>query len=247
MNNAVLDKDIAIVIPARYQSSRFPGKPLVDILGVSMIRRVWQQCIKALPCDQVYVATDSTRIAESCEECGIQVLMTSEDCLTGTDRVYEASKQIDAKLIINVQGDEPLIEPSDIVKVVQESKNNPGQVINAMCPLVDEESFRNTTIPKVVFREDRRLLYMSRAGIPTTKDHELADAWKQVCIYAFPDSALEKFAQTKKKTYFESIEDIEILRFLELGVEVKMVEVSQSSIAVDVPADVIKVEEALRA
>jgi len=241
----ILDDDIAIVIPARYQSSRFPGKPLVDIHGVSMICRVWRQCTKTLPSTQVFVATDSNEIADHCEECGIQVLMTSDTCLTGTDRVYEASKQINAKMIVNVQGDEPLIEPNDIQMVIQESKKNPDQIINAMCPLTDEDDFTSTTVPKVVFRQDRRLLYMSRAGIPTNKYHEFTESWKQVCIYAFPTAALEQFSQIKKKSHFESIEDIEILRFLEMGLDVKMVEVSQSSIAVDVPADVAKVEEAL--
>ena len=247
MSIEILDDDIAIIIPARYQSSRFPGKPLVDIRGVSMICRVWRQCIKALPRKQVFVATDSKEIAEHCSECGIQVLMTSDTCLTGTDRVYEASKQIDAKIFINVQGDEPLIQPSDIQLVIQEAKKNPDQIINAMCPLVDEEDFRSSTVPKVVFRKDKRLLYMSRAGIPTNKNHEFLDSWKQVCIYSFPSAALEKFSQTQQKTHFESIEDIEILRFLEIGFDVKMVKVSRSSIAVDVPADVAKVERVLDA
>jgi len=243
----ILDDDIAIIIPARYQSSRFPGKPLVDILGMSMICRVWRQCIKVLPSTQVFVATDSKEIADHCEECGIQVLMTSDTCLTGTDRVYEASKQINAKMVVNVQGDEPLIDPSDIHLIIQESKKNPDKIINAMCRLASEEDFRSTTIPKVVFRQDRRLLYMSRAGIPTNKNHDFIASWKQVCIYAFPAAALKKFSQTKKKSHFESIEDIEILRFLEMGFDVQMVEVSQSSIAIDVPADVDKVEKVLHA
>jgi len=113
--------------------------------------------------------------------------------------------------------------------------------------LSNELDYRSTTVPKVVFRMDGRLLYMSRSAIPTDKEHTFTEAWKQVCIYAFPLSALEHFAGMDNKTPLESIEDIEILRFLELGYEVKMVEVSQSSIAVDVPEDVKRVEEAIHA
>lgn len=237
--------DAAIIIPARYQSTRFPGKPLVNILGISMIRRVWNQCVKALPSEYVFVATDSEEIAMHCKEQNIQVIMTSSACLTGTDRVYEASKQINAKTVINVQGDEPLIEPEDILTVLDAANSHPDQIINAMCPVLCESDFRSATVPKVVFRQDGRLLYMSRSAIPTGKNHEFNEAWKQVCIYAFPTEALKKFAEHGRKTPNESIEDIEILRFLELGFEVKMIQVSQSSIAVDLPDDLRKVEEVI--
>ena len=239
--------DTAIIIPARYQSSRFPGKPMVDILGVSMIHRVRQQCVKALPCEHVFVATDSEEIAEHCSGYDIQVLMTSSDCLTGTDRIYEASEQINAETIINVQGDEPLVDPEDILAVIAAAEKHPDQIINAMCPVLSEQDYRSTTVPKVVFRPDGRLLYMSRSSIPTDKSNSFSKAWKQVCIYAFPSTALECFANVSCKTPLESIEDIEILRFLELGYDVKMIEVSLSSIAVDVPEDVGRVEEAIRA
>lgn len=239
--------DIAIIIPARYQSSRFPGKPLVSILGVSMINRVWKQCVKALPRESVFVATDSEEIASHCVEHGIQVIMTSSNCLTGTDRIYEASTKINANIIINVQGDEPLVDPEDIRKVIEAAEEHPDQIINAMCPVLSEQDYRSTTVPKVVFRPDGRLLYMSRSAIPTDKNMKFRKAWKQVCIYAFPTEALECFANEKCKTPLEEIEDIEILRFLELGYDVKMIEVSISSIAVDVPADIERVEEALHA
>lgn len=239
--------DASIIIPARYKSSRFPGKPLVDILGVSMIHRVWQQCVKALPSECVYVATDSDEIAKHCSINNIQVLMTSSNCMTGTDRIYEASKQINAKTIINVQGDEPLVDPRDILAVIEAAKRDPEQIINAMCPILSEQDYRSTTVPKVVFRPDGRLMYMSRSSIPTDKTNSFSKAWKQVCIYAFPPSSLESFANVSGKTPLESIEDIEILRFLELGYDVKMIEVSTSSIAIDVPEDVERVEEAIRA
>jgi len=235
----------AIIIPSRYQSSRFPGKPLVDILGKSMIHRVWEQCIQVLPKECVFVATDSKDIAEHCKKYGIQIIMTSSDCLTGTDRVYEASKQINVRTVINVQGDEPLIKPEDIRAVIAQSEEYPNQIINAMCPILSDDDFRSTTVPKVVFRPDGSLLYMSRSAIPSDKTNSFKKAWKQVCIYAFPQIALEAFSSETSKTPLENIEDIEILRFLELGYDVNMIEVSLSSIAVDVPEDVKKVESAI--
>lgn len=234
-----------IIIPARYKSSRFPGKPLKLIHNIPMIVRVWNQCIKALSKDNIYVATDDEQIKNCCIENGIQYLMTSDSCLTGTDRVYEASKLVDADLYINVQGDEPLIDPLDIKAVIKNAEENPGTVINAMCKINTEIDYRSLTVPKVVFREDSRLLYMSRAAIPSNKDNQFHSAWKQVCIYAFTRASLELYASRDKKTFFENQEDIEILRFLELGLEVKMVEVSESSIAVDVPDDITRVENEL--
>ena len=234
-----------IIIPARYQSSRFPGKPLIPILGKPMIVRVWERCIKVLPPDNVYVATDDDRIFNCCKDRGINVLMTSENCLTGTDRVFEASKMVEADIIINVQGDEPLICEQDIQTVIDMAKEHPKSVINAMCQIKDERDFRSSTVPKVVARPDGRLLYMSRAAIPTDKVFGFHQAKKQVCIYAFPLKALSDFANVGSKTPLEAIEDIEILRFLELGFEVMMVEVSVSSVAVDIPDDLKRVEAIL--
>jgi 3-deoxy-manno-octulosonate cytidylyltransferase (CMP-KDO synthetase) len=239
------DLKFVIVIPARFQSSRFPGKPLVDLCGKSMLQRVWGQCIKAMPAVDVYIATDNLKIYEHCEKHNMQVIMTSNKCLTGTDRVFDASKQINADIFINVQGDEPLIEPNDILMVVKESSQNPKSIINAMCSIQNENDFYSSTVPKVVTGPDNRLLYMSRAAIPTNKKHAFLSAKKQVCIYAFPKSSLEKFSSIKVKTPLEDIEDIEILRFLELGYDVKMVNVSSSAIAIDIPEDVERVKAIL--
>lgn len=240
-----MQKDFIIVIPARYSSSRFPGKPLAMIDGKSMIQRVWERCCEAVDEKLVYVATDDERISQHCVQRGIQCLKTSENCLTGTDRVYEVSTLVDAKCYINVQGDEPLLEPQDILKVIAEAARKPNDIINAMCHLELESDFRSSSVPKVVSRPDGRLLYMSRAAIPTTKSFEFKSAFKQVCIYAFPKIALKSYASVNKKTTLEAIEDIEILRFLELGYEVSMIKVSSSSIAVDFPEDIRRVEEVL--
>ena len=235
-----------VIIPARYQSSRFPGKPLVNIAGREMILRVWERCCLAVPASDVYVATDDERIRSCCASAGVQVLMTGSECLTGTDRVYEASLQVEADLYLNVQGDEPLLDPDDILAVIDAARKNPGTILNAMAPIREEVDFRSNTVPKVVARPDGRLLYMSRAPIPTNKQHGFVSAMKQVCIYGFTAEALKAFASRASKTPLEAIEDIEILRFLELGFDVQMITVSESAIAVDVPADVERVEQALR-
>lgn len=236
-----------IIIPARYRSSRFPGKPLVQICGKSLVRRVWDRCVKALPEQDVYVATDDERIATHCTQQGIRVLMTSSTCLTGTDRVYEAAQQVEADVYINVQGDEPMIMPSDILAVMDVARTSPGSVVNAMCPIAIESDFYSPFVPKVVSCPDGRLLYMSRAAIPSTKSHGFVTANKQVCIYGFTKKALEAFYIHGRKTALEEIEDIEILRFLELGFEVKMIPVSGASLAVDIPEDVIRVAAAINA
>lgn len=235
------------IIPARYQSSRLPGKPLVDLCGTPMIIRTYQRCLKAVPANKIYVATDDERIQSVCVQCGIQVIMTSKDCLTGTDRVAEAASKVDADIYINVQGDEPLFNPNDLMHLIEFADKYPDQIVNGYCAISDEVLFRSGSIPKVVMRPDGRLLYMSRAPIPTNKNFDFVKSWRQVCAYAFPAKAIQAFAIRKKKSPLEEIEDIEILRFLELGFEVRMIEMSDASIAVDTPEDVIKVEKAIQA
>jgi 3-deoxy-manno-octulosonate cytidylyltransferase (CMP-KDO synthetase) len=237
----------AIVIPARRDSSRLPGKPLLALDGIPMIVRTYRQCAQAAPADRIVVATDCELICATCEQAGIRTLMTSSECLTGTDRVAEVAGRIQADTYINVQGDDPLFNPQDLRLLIDAAAAAPEAVINGYCPVASVEDFRNPSIPKVVVRPDGRLLYMSRAAIPITKHGQFRRAWRQVCAYAFPQQALQAFAAVSRKTPLEEIEDIEILRFLELGFEVRMVQMSDQSIAVDTPADVLRVEQALRA
>jgi 3-deoxy-manno-octulosonate cytidylyltransferase (CMP-KDO synthetase) len=206
-----------------------------------MIQRVWEKCAEATSPDSVLVATDDDRIMKHCKDHKMQVLLTSNNCLTGTDRLCEVAQKRKAKVYINVQGDEPLISPEDIKAVIQASQKEPKITINAMCQINEEADFRNPNVPKVITQKDGRLLYMSRAPIPTNKKLEFEKAMKQVCIYAYPRDVLIAFGSLKEKTPLESIEDLEILRLLELGYEVKMIEVSGSSVAVDTPDDLDKV------
>jgi len=236
---------VSLVIPARYRSSRFPGKPLAPIAGVSLVRRVWERCTRAVDQADVHVATDDERIADHCRSFGANVIMTSEACLTGTDRVAEAARSLAADVILNVQGDEPLIEPGDVRAVLEGFLARPAAVACGMCPIESMEDYESRTVPKVVTRPDGTLLYMSRAPIPASKVRGLPTCRRQVCIYAFGPGHLAAFAAAGRKTPLEEIEDIEILRFLESGTEIRMVELGPGSVAVDVPADVARVEALL--
>lgn len=233
--------NILIVIPARYQSSRFPGKPLVDIHGKSMLQHVWEKCVQAIGPERVIVATDDSRIELHCKKTGIKVMLTSENCLTGTDRVYEVALKKKADVYINVQGDEPLISPYDIKTIIHYADCEPSIVFNAMCPIKNEQDYRNPNVPKVVVSLNGELLYMSRAPIPTDKQYRFNRSMKQVCIYAFPRDVLLEYGSFGNKTPLEAIEDLEILRLLEMGHTIKMVEVSSSSVSVDTLEDLKQV------
>ncbi len=232
------------VIPARYNSSRFPGKPLVDLNGTPMIIRVAKIVEESIGKNNTYVATDDNRIKSVVESYGYNAVMTSTKCLTGTDRIYDFSKKIDADIYINIQGDEPLLNPLDILKIIKVKKQNPDYVVNGMCNLKLEENPCNINIPKVLVNKHNDLIYMSRLPIPGVKSPNsnlTPNFKKQVCIYAFSKKQLEAFGNQRKKSTYEKFEDIEILRFFDLNIPVKMVDTTGSSLAVDIKDDVEKV------
>tara|TARA_B100001971_G_C18250718_1_gene577983 strand:+ start:894 stop:1652 length:759 start_codon:yes stop_codon:yes gene_type:complete len=237
---------VVAIIPARFGSSRFPGKPLVPILGVPLIIRVFRQVEEVFPAGKIIVATDDERIRGVCIDAGIAVAMTPSDCLTGTDRVWEAARCLDAVTIINVQGDEPLVKAKDILAVVRARRTHPDHVVNAMCSIHDRKDIESPNVPKVVVNGRNDLVYMSRAPIPHVKSTDSVEVYRrQVCIYGFTRGQLQTFAEYGRKSTLEEPEDIEILRFLDLGIPVRMVEVSEASAAVDVPEDVSRVEQLL--
>jgi 3-deoxy-manno-octulosonate cytidylyltransferase (CMP-KDO synthetase) len=241
--------DTVAVIPARYASTRFPGKPLVPLLGRPMLLWVVDVCAEALGAANVVVATDDDRIRAVAAEAGIRVEMTSEHALTGTDRIAEIADRLGSDVILNVQGDEPLLDPSDLLRIAAAKASWPDAVINGYHPLGPTEDPENPNLPKVVIDREERLLYMSRCAVPGTKSGGPSPDttyFKQVCIYGFSPEDLRVFAATGGKGPLEAAEDIEILRFLELGRPVRMVRTSTASLAVDAPEDVAGVEEALR-
>jgi 3-deoxy-manno-octulosonate cytidylyltransferase (CMP-KDO synthetase) len=235
-----------VVIPARLKSTRLPEKPLIDLFGQSMIQRTYNQCLKAVDKSLLYIATDSDKIADHCTLLGMNVIMTSDSCLTGTDRIAEFSKKINAEYYINVQGDEPLINPDDIRIMINSLDAFDGEILNGYASIDNSHDYESRSVPKLVFRKDKRLMYMSRSPIPGNKSASFEKAYRQICIYGFPKKALEDFSKEAHKTLFEDIEDIEIVRFLELGYDVRMIEMSADSIAVDNPEDVEKVLNKLK-
>jgi 3-deoxy-manno-octulosonate cytidylyltransferase (CMP-KDO synthetase) len=238
----------AVIIPARYASSRYPGKPLVPLLGKPMILWVAELSAKAIGAENVYVATEDHRIAELVRSAGFQSVMTSTSALTGTDRLAEAAEQIEADIFINVQGDEPLVNPADILNIGHAKANSMDVVVNGYSWVSDQENPENVNIPKVITNERDELVYMSRVALPGYKDPRNAPERykKQVCIYAFTGEELNAFRQFGRKSELERCEDIEILRFLELGKRILMIETQPGSLAVDVPEDVAGVELALK-
>jgi 3-deoxy-manno-octulosonate cytidylyltransferase (CMP-KDO synthetase) len=233
--NKIKNRKFVIVIPARFKSSRFPGKPLAKIKGKPMIYHVWMQCIKAVSRDNVFIATDDKKIQDVCKTYSMNCQMTSSKCKTGTDRMYDFSKKISSEIYINVQGDEPQINPKDIKKIVNLGLRNKDKIFNGMCKIKDHKDGYKSQVPKVVFDKYNNLMYMSRAPIPNNKYLDNKHFYKQICIYSIPKKYLKIFGTTKK-TKFEKIEDIEINRFLELGYKVKMIELSDT-ISVDYPSD----------
>lgn len=233
------------VIPARYQSSRFPGKPLADICGKPMIWWVYQQCKKVDDFDAVFVATDDDKIYDTCKELGVEVIMTSDSHRTGTDRIGEVAEKIPADLIVNIQGDEPLIEPETIrAAILPFYDNSELKISNLMTKIKDPVDAVNFTVPKVITNKDGIGIYLTRATAPYPKGSIDYSYYKQVCVYGFKPDALKFYCDYGKKygkAKIEAVEDIEILRFIENGYKVQYIEVDSETVAVDTPNDLEKV------
>ncbi len=236
------------VIPARMQSTRFPGKPLAKIAGVEMIRRTYEQAAQSQYLDKVIVATDSEVIAEFCVMNRLSVMMTSANCATGTDRVAEVAHSIRADLYVNIQGDEPVIDPAAIDAVVKAyAKHGDAYcAYNLYQPIASAEEASSPAVIKVTVNERGELVYMSRNMIPYSKAGAVDGMMRQVCVYGFTPAALGAFYMAGNKTCNEQHEDIETLRLIDLGMKVKMIETDCVSIPVDYPEDVLKVEQYLK-
>lgn len=234
------------VIPARYKSSRFEGKPLADIHGKPMIWWVYQQAIKVKEFEAVYVATEDERIKIACENLGVNVIMTSEEHKTGTDRIGEVARKINADLYVNIQGDEPMIEPETIIEAIKPFYDNKElQVSNLMTVIKDPVDVVNFTVPKVITNKDGIGIYLTRSAAPYPKGSIDYSYYKQVCVYGFTPEALEFYCNSPRGKV-ESIEDIEILRFIESGYKVQFIEVDSDTVAVDTPNDLVKVQEIMK-
>lgn len=236
------NKTIVGVIPARYLSSRFEGKPLADIAGKPMIWWVYQQCMKVDDFSSVYVATDDDRIFDICKKLDMRCVMTSTSHQTGTDRVGEVAEKIPADLYVNIQGDEPLIEPETILAAIKPFYSNKHlEVSNLMTSIKDPVEVINFTVPKVITNKDGIGIYLTRSATPYPKGKIDYKFYKQVCVYGFTPEAL-KFYCSSPRGKMETIEDIEILRFIEAGYKVQFIEVDSDTVAVDTPNDLEKVK-----
>ena len=235
-----------IVIPARYNSKRLPGKPLINLKGLPMVVRTYYQCLKAVDRSKIIVATDDKRVKKVCDNYNLNSIITSKRCLTGTDRVAEVSKKIKRKFYINVQGDEPNCNPKDILKIIDFTKKNSSSIINGYTDINNKKDYFSPHIPKIVFDNKKNLLYMSRAPIPHNKKSKFIKGWRQVCIYSFPYKSLKIYSSQKNKTDLEEVEDLELNRFLELGYKIKMIKMSNKSIAVDTKKDVIRIRKIIK-
>ncbi len=237
------------IIPARYASSRFPGKPLADIHGKPMIRRVYEQAVKALPL--VYVATDDTRVAECVEGFGGNVIMTSATHRSGTDRCAEAAakiqldRNIQVNVVVNIQGDEPFIDPLQINELIRCFSSPDVQIATLVKRFGNGEDIFSPNTPKVVVGINREALYFSRSAIPFLRDADRQEwavkhtFYKHIGLYAYRSDILRALSQLSPSP-LEMAESLEQLRWLENGYRIKVTETEHETHAVDTPEDLAR-------
>lgn len=238
--------NVLCVIPARYASTRLPGKPLKDIAGKPMVCRVYDRAAQAEKVSNTLVATDDVRILTAVQEHGGRAMMTRKDHPTGTDRLAEvAAAHPEADLIVNVQGDEPLIEPSLIDRLVDVFEEEPDlPMATVMTKITDEEEQRNPNNVKVVTNKDGYALYFSRSLLPYPR-HAGCPVYKHIGIYAYRRDFLLRYA-AMAPTPLETAESLEQLRALENGYQIKVVETEAQFVGVDTAEDLEKVNAIYR-
>ena len=236
---------IAAVIPARLSSTRLSRKVLRTISGRPMVEWVWRAAVSSGLMDPVVVATDSKEVAQVCAERDIPVLMTSAECPSGSDRVREAAQQIEADIIVNIQGDEPTLTADFFPPLLQLFENPLVEVATLAVPCAPDE-IANPNAVKVVTALDGRALYFSRATIPYDRDKTGFTAYrKHLGIYAYRRAALERFAALPPSP-LEKLEKLEQLRLLENGMGLYVAEAPRDTIGVDTEEDLLKAQEWLR-
>lgn len=232
------------VIPARLGSTRLPRKVLLDVAGRPMIEWVWRAAVASGQMDHVVVATDSDEVMEVCAERGIPAVITSAECASGSDRVCEVARQIEAEIYVNIQGDEPLLTPEHFAPLLGLFARDEVRVgtVAVPCPA---EDVANPNAVKVVMARDGRALYFSRATIPHDRDGVGGVAWrKHLGLYAYRREALEAFARLQPST-LELAERLEQLRMLENGIDLYVGLAEGDTIGVDTEADRRRVEQIL--
>ena len=234
------------IIPARWRASRFPGKPLAEIAGMPMIRRVYEGACQASRLRAVYVATDDQRIADACAGFGAVAVMTSPDHPTGTDRLAEVARGLDDEIVVNVQGDEPLIEGFVIDAAVAALEEAPEAPMSTVVHAAEPDGIDDPNRVKVVFDRDGYALYFSRSRIPALRDSGSPPRyWQHVGLYAYRREFLMRYVELPP-TEAECAEALEQLRALEHGHRIRVAVIDGwRSTPVDTPEDVDRVEAAL--
>ena len=238
------------IIPARYASKRFPGKPLVDIHGKSMLQRVYEQCQKS-NLDRIVVATDDERIVAHVQDFEGEVILTASTHKSGTDRIAEAADKLNLQnngIVVNIQGDEPFIHPKDINLLAACFENKTTQIATLVKKINAIETLENPNNPKVVLNANKEALYFSRAAIPHLKDLKKEDwlnhhtFYKHIGIYGFRKATLKKISQLPS-SLLEQKEGLEQLRWLENGYRIQTAETNFESIADDCQEDLIRIDK----
>lgn len=231
------------VIPARYGSSRLEGKPLMDICGKPMIWWVYHKAIMVKHFTHILVATDDVRIQHVCNQLSIPNIMTSTTCVNGTERVAQVAQQYKADIYVTIQGDEPLIEPQTIDALINLINSDKSiQCATLMTKFHCPVDVVNATTPKVVIDNDDNILLISRSPIPYPKSSLNYDYYKPLGVYAFRRKVLLAYTSLPMG-YLEKIEEIELLRFIENNIKVRIREIESSSIAVDTHKDLERVRQ----
>lgn len=238
------------VIPSRYASTRFPGKPLADVQGKSMIRRVYEQALKSTMLDRVVVATDDVRILDHVKAFGGEVMMTSNQHTNGTSRSEEVLSKLEAEgntydVVVNIQGDEPFIQPEQIEKIIAPFQDLQVQISSLAAKIKDLETLLNPNEVKVVMNDEGFALYFSRHPIPYIRDAketewlERTEFYKHLGMYAFRSEVLKKIVQLKPSR-LEQAEILEQLRWLENGYGIHMTITEHEAQGIDTPEDLTK-------
>lgn len=240
---------VVIVIPARYGSTRLPGKPLVSLAGKPMIQRVFERAKLAKTAGRVVVATDDDRIVKAVEAFGGEARMTRTDHRTGTDRIAEVAAHLEGQVFVNVQGDEPLLDPAAVDAAVTALSEEPAAAISTVAvPIRTPADIMDPNVVKTVLDFDDNALYFSRAPIPWVRDsaHKThARHLKHLGLYVFQRDALLEYP-TLPQGELERLEQLEQLRWLENGWKIRVAEVEHDAVSVDVPEDVARVEKLLQ-
>jgi len=236
------------VIPARYASSRFPGKIIARIAGKPMIQRVYEQAVKSQLLDQLIVAVDDQRIQKCVEDFGGKAIMTGTNHQSGTDRIAEVVEKLDDCIVVNIQGDQPLFDPVMIDEAVQPLLDDPLLQMSTLKIKIGEEDYYDPAVVKVVVDENDNALYFSRSLIPYNQKFKDVNVYEHVGLYVYRKQFLLEISKLPQ-SHLEQIESLEQLRVLEKGYKIKVIETKSdrnAGISVDTPEDLAKVERLIQ-